>query len=180
MTVVLTESTESTASGSSVKSKSSFRSGSIDYKRKYFICERERSKKGDIQTYLVSEKGRQESIHNKAKALNDEYMLHKIEGFGDICKDMVASDFRYHNSCLNRYLNQRVPKTSAKCLVTKSTYDQAFEKLISEIDKCICEEGHIYYIITLRNRFIKYLIELGEENAETYRNANHVERLNSY
>ena len=76
---------------------------------------------------------RQTSIWDKAKVLNDEAMLHKIQGFGqDKCIDMVAQDFRYHGKCMDWYLNQRV---SSKQPITKTPFEQAFEQLITEIDR---------------------------------------------
>lgn len=49
-----------------------------------------------------------------------------------------------------------------------------------EIEKGLFEEGHIYYVTSLRNRYREFLEELGVENVETFRNSSLVEKLNSY
>ena len=36
----------------------------------------------------------------KTKELDDEGTLHRFQGFGDGCLDMVANDFRYHRKQL--------------------------------------------------------------------------------
>ena len=84
-------------------------------------------------------------------------MLHKIQGSGQVeCIDMVAQDFRYHCKCMDLYLNQRVPsKTSA----TKTPFERAFEKLITEIERGLFEEGHIY----IEEQITYFLSELGVE-----------------
>ena len=112
--------------------------------------------------------------------LNDDAMLYKIQGFGGECIDMVAYDLRYYKSCMNSYLNKRPSSKSDSSSIPKAPYDQAFEKLISEIYRGFFEDGHIYFVTTLRNRYINHLKELGIENVETYRNKNLVERSNSY
>ena len=122
-------STSSTDSESSIRSRSSLGSSSINYKQQCFICERARSKKGERNLRLIEMQSRQKSIWDKAKALNDEAMLHKIQGFGqDKCIDMVAQDFRYHGKCMDWYLYQRVP---SKQPITKTPFEQAFEHLIT-------------------------------------------------
>ena len=50
--------------------------------------------------------GRQKRVWKKANALNDEAMLHKIQGFVEEVYDTVACDIRYHDKCMDRYLNQ--------------------------------------------------------------------------
>jgi hypothetical protein len=58
----------------------------------------------------VASEARQANIHQKAKALNDSKLLHKISGYGDETIDMIAADFRYHKYCLDRYLQQSAKK----------------------------------------------------------------------
>ena len=45
---------------------------------------------------IATPDGREKAVHQKAKDLNDEAMLLKIEGHGDTCIDMVANKFHYH------------------------------------------------------------------------------------
>ena len=170
-------STSSVDSECSTRYRSSVGRSSVNFRTECFICERARSKEGDRNLSVIEMQGRQKCVWEKAKALNDEAMLHKIQGFGEDVCDMVACAFRYHNKCMNRYLNKRVPSISGIATETVTPYDQAFEKLTSEIDRGITEENHIYYVTTLRNKYRDYLRELGVENVETYRNSSLVERL---
>lgn len=75
-------------------------------------------------------KSTQISVWEKAKALDDVAMCHKIRGFGDSPCDMVACDFRFHVQCMDRYLNQRLPSKERKAPVTKSPYDRLLKSLL--------------------------------------------------
>ena len=106
-----------------------------------------------IETFILLKCKVDRSVYGKkAEALNNEAMLHKIQGFGEEVCDMVACDLRCHDKCMDRYLNQRVPSLKGKVTISKTSYDQAFEKLIAEIDRGLTEENDIYYDTTLRNR----------------------------
>ena len=134
-------------------------------------CERERSTTGDRNLRFIEMQGRHKRVWGKAKALNDEATLHKIQGFGEEVCDMVACDLRYHDKCMDRYLNQRFLSLKGKMTISETPYDQAFEKLIAEIDRGLTEENHIYYVTTLRNRYRDYLKELVVEHVERYKNS---------
>ena len=69
-----------------------------------FICCKKRDKKGVNKLRLVESYDKQSRIWQKARELNDGNMLHRIQGHGDECIDMVASDFRYHDSCIAAYV----------------------------------------------------------------------------
>ena len=57
--------------------------------------------------FLVATHQRQESIHEKAKELNDDLMLYKIQGHGNDHIDMIAANFRYHKSCMDSFMNRK-------------------------------------------------------------------------
>ena len=79
------------ASGSTMAGKS------IEYNKSVcFICEKERDSRGERNLLAIATPdGREKAVHQKAKDLNDEAMLLKIEGHGDTCIDMVANNFHY-------------------------------------------------------------------------------------
>ena len=87
---------------------------SVNFKTQCFIYERERSKKGDRNLRNIEMKSRQTNVWEKAKALNDEVMLHKIQKFSEEPCDMVACDYRCLGECMNRYHNQGVPSKKAR------------------------------------------------------------------
>lgn len=58
------------------------RSQTLDLKLNCFLCEKQRDSKGKWATCLVATKDRQEQIHRKAKELQGEVILTKIEGHG--------------------------------------------------------------------------------------------------
>ncbi len=66
----------------------------INFKTVCFHCEKARGPYSDRKLIKVAYDGRQEKVFQKAKELNDESMLYKIEGFGNNCADLVAKDFR--------------------------------------------------------------------------------------
>ena len=88
---------ETSLSASEMKTTS--RSGQpIDFKTCFFLCNKKRDPKGNWQPTLVSTETRQQAIYEKAKYLNDEELLVKIQGHGNQAIDMIAADFRYHKS----------------------------------------------------------------------------------
>ena len=68
-----------------------------------FICKKSSDFKGKHILVLVSSYDMQISIHQKAKELDDESILMKIEGHGDFTVDMIAKDFKYHRLCMNAF-----------------------------------------------------------------------------
>ena len=42
---------------------------------------------------------RQMAVWKKAKQLNDQAVLHLIQGYGKQCTDMIANDFQYLKNC---------------------------------------------------------------------------------
>ena len=79
----------------------------IDYKTNCFICEKQRDSKGTWALVVIATKQRQEAVYLKAKLLDDDKMLMKIQGYGDEPADMIAADFRYHKSCMDIYMNRK-------------------------------------------------------------------------
>ena len=116
-----------------------------------YLCEKERDSKGDRTLILnVSTVERQKSIHEKAKEVNNQAVLHKICGFGDQCLDFIANDFRYHLRCMNKFMGEcnkaepRLPDTSM--------HDEVFQKLLSEVSPGLLFDRHIYLTNQLSSR----------------------------
>ena len=109
-------------------SRSRRESQQLDFKKNCFICEKARDSRGSWNLVVLATTQRQQTMHLKAKSLNDEKMLMKIEGYGDEPVDMIAADFRYHKSCMDRYMNTRL--TDMTDVSQPSTaYDSAFNHL---------------------------------------------------
>ena len=143
--------TQTSSAGTSSSTRST--KPQIDYKA-CFICNKERDLKGNRHLFLIATEQRRNSIQEKAKQLNDQDILLKIQGHSCETIDMIAADYRYHKVCMDQYLNRRVQKTmtSSEDDQVAGFYNQAFETLIEEIDKLI-KEKNIYFITQLRNRF---------------------------
>lgn len=77
-------------------------------------CDKKYDKKGNKASSLVMTKNRALGLHKKAKDLNDRAMLAKISDISDTPIDMVAQDVCYHQSCMNRYMSQRVKESKQK------------------------------------------------------------------
>lgn len=96
------------------------------------ICNKGRDSKGCRKVKQIITFNRQNEIWAKAKDLNDAGILHRIEGFGDTCIDMIANDCCYHNLCLLNFLRQR--KTEKKKSVTVS---EIFIKILPYIENSL-------------------------------------------
>ena len=60
---------------------------------------------------VIAPKQRQEAVYLKAKLLDDDKMLMKIQGYEDSPADMIVADFRCHKSCMDIYIYMnRKPK----------------------------------------------------------------------
>ena len=115
---------------------------SIDYKTVCFLCEKEQDSKRERKLTLISTETRQKAVYKKAKELQDETVLRKIEGFGEDCIDFVANNFRYHTKCMGKFI-----KTHSKCGSENSPvseHDSMFQKLVSEISEGLLINKHAY------------------------------------
>ena len=142
---------------------------SIDYKSVCFLCEKERDSKGDRKLTLIATKERQDKVHKKAKELQDEALLRKIEGFGDAHIDFVAYDFRYHTKCMNQLLAARGKSDTGRENSSVSVHEKTFQKLLSEISGELFVDRHAYYISQLSKRYRKLLQEVTEVENQPYR-----------
>lgn len=107
-----------------------------------FLCEKERDSKGDRKLTLIATKERQDKVHKKAKELQDEALLRKIEGFGDDHIDFVAYDFRYHTRCMNQLLAARGKSDTGSENSSVSVHEKTFQKLLSEISGELLVDRH--------------------------------------
>ena len=117
---------------------------SVDYKEVCFICERVTDRKGIYQKRLIGDFKRQTAVHRQAKLLKDDAVLTKIEGHGKTCKDLIAADFRYHQSCMNSFLGRSYSEAESVITPDNSVYDQAFIQLIQEIHEPL-NQGQVFY-----------------------------------
>lgn len=102
------------------------------------ICNKDRDSKGSRKVKQITTFNRQNEIWVKAKELNDSAILHRIQGFGDTCIDMIANDCCYHNLCLLNFLRQR--KTEKKKLVTVS---QIFINILPYLENSLFNQNKI-------------------------------------
>ena len=105
-----------------------------------FVCNKKRDPKGNWQLTLVSTETRQQAIHEKAKYLNDEELLVKIQGHGNQAIDMIAADFRYHKSCMDNFMNKKL-----SAVIKENAYDLAFSELASEISESLIKDQSAFY-----------------------------------
>ena len=95
-----------------------------DLKNDCFLCEKQSDSKGVWNIFLVATNQRQDKIHKKAKEIQDDVLLRKIEVHGESCLDMVVADLRYLNrfgnsiSCLEtqRYITAMVHKVALQTI----------------------------------------------------------------
>lgn len=150
----------------------------IRYKHQCFICCKERDKKGEWKLLLITDLEGHKPIQQKARSLHDEVMLKRLHMFDSGSIDIVAADFRYHRSCMTTYMNKRI--TGAKQQAENDPYNDAFEKLISEIEAPLFLENKVFYITTLRNQYRTYLTEHGVSNAMAHKSFCLKRRLLNY
>ena len=85
-------------------------------------------------------------------------MLLKIEGYGDEPNNMIAADFRYHRSGMDRYMNTRLTDTP-DVSQPSTTHDSAFNDLISEIQDRLFKDRSAFYIMQLRDHYRQLLVD---------------------
>ena len=162
---------ETSLSASEMKTKS--RSGQpIDFKTCCFLCDKKRDPKGNWQLTLVSTETRQHAIHEKAKYLNDEELLVKIQGHGNQAIDMIAADFRYHKSCMDNFMNKKL-----SAVIKENAYDLAFSDMASEISESLIKDQSAFYTTQLLKKYRGYLAKRGVQNVGSYRSDRLQKRL---
>ena len=90
-----------------------------------------------------------------------------IQGHGKEPVDMIASDFRYHKSCMDKFRSrhgERAP-TLVRDDAHNSMYDKASSTLASEIIDPIFKDRSAFYITQLRDRYHEILKGIGADNA---------------
>ena len=137
----------------------------LDFKRNCFICEKSRDAKGQRNMFLVATHQRQESIHEKAKELNDDLMLSKIQGHGNDHKDMITANFCYHKSCMDSFMNR---KRLSSHIPLHINYEESFEQLVEEINYKLFHKESVLFLSQLRDRYRQLLAGKGLDNASTY------------
>lgn len=128
-----------------------------------FLCDRTRDSKGNKQLVLIAMEHRQQSGQNKARELNDNTILTKI--------DKIAADFEYHRSCMTRFMNH---KKSVSGTLTHSpqftvSYNGLLEDLLSEITDPLMKHTAALYVTQLRDCYRNLFTERGVANSNTYK-----------
>lgn len=151
----------------------------VDFKKVCFVCEKTRNKRDERTLILITTKERQEQVFRKAKFLDDKKMLHKIQGFGDTCMDLIANGFRYHRKCLSPYL-LLTPVKDDSSASSLDKYKCSFDALVSEIEEKILHENTVYFISQLRDKVRKNLVASNVEDAHLYSSKHLVRQLESH
>ena len=164
---------EDATSLSASEMKTTSRSGQpIDFKTCCFLCNKKCDPKGNWQLTLVSTETRQQAIHEKAKYLNDEELLVKIQWHGNQTIDMIAADFRYHKSCMDNFMNKKL-----SAVIKEKAYDLAFSELASEISESLIKDQSAFYTTQLLAKYRGYLAKRGVQNVGSYRSGRLQKRL---
>lgn len=122
---------------------------------------------------------RQTSIHNKAKELNDEAVMLKIQEHGEKCLDLIANDFRYHLRCMNRFMAARgKPESDSSTILTE--HDLAFMELVSEISHGLLNDKHAYSIGHVSKRYNELLSQHDIATKTAYRSDRLMKRLSKH
>ena len=142
---------------------------STQLKEECFVCGKSRNKKGHWKLVLISTTDRQNSVWTKAKELNDENMLRQLQGFGNSCIDMVASDFRYHRTCHDSYMMKTPADSGPK---PPNTFDAGFLWMVSYINDTLAENKDcVLFPTKLRDMYRQWLSDHGVDNAMSYRSS---------
>ena len=89
----------------------------------------------------------------KAKALCDEALLTKIQGYGNEVIDMIANDFRYHKLCMDKFMTQRVKSPMSN--QERDQTNEAFDAFITEVTDKLLKECSPFHIIQLSDRYLQ-------------------------
>eukprot|EP00794_Sanderia_malayensis_P012432 gene12432-13717_t len=110
-----------------------------------------------------------------AKRKNDQEILIQIEG-----KDYVALELKYHKRCYSSYTSfLRHERQDPESLPLASRlFAKSFDKFCQQvIQNNIIEKGKIYYMKTLKEKFVKTVEEMEDCSASSYRTFRLKERL---
>ena len=121
-----------------------------------------------MAAYTSRYKAETRSNIQKEKQISDESIFLTIQGH---VKDMIAADFRYHKSCMDKFRSrhgERAP-TLVGDDAQNSMYDKAFSTLASEINDPIFKDRSTFYITELCDRYREILQGIGADNAMSYR-----------
>lgn len=109
-----------------------------------------------------------------AKARQDDNMLARLAGVPN--GDLVAVEARYHRSrsCYINYVGKRVITATQKRQQDEA-YSSSVKTLIGEFSSPILEHNQVFFLSTLRKRFLEILAEEGVDNPDVYR-SQHLKR----
>ena len=127
---------------------------------------------------MVTTKDRQISLRQKARELDDDALLTRIQGYGDDSVDMIAYDVRYHRSCMNRYMSRRGPKFSISTM--KDIHEETFKLLVQKISEPLLEGSTVFLLTTLRDIYRTMLKDKSVDNWANYRSSLMKSRLQSH
>jgi len=139
----------------------------FNYCSQCILCEKPFSKRQKQCIAMTQSRGY--SLYEKAKRLNDKAMLVKIQGYPGEPIDVVASDVSYHNRCMNRYMNKRLPISDIN--PETEARQKAFRNLIGKLEGPLLKDKAVFLLSELRNEYRKLLKVQDSQSASTYRSS---------
>jgi hypothetical protein len=103
-----------------------------------------------------------------AEARQDEDMMTRLQSVPN--SDLVAIEARYHRkkSCYIKYISKSGVVANQKRTQQLDAHNASVRKLISELTSPILEHRNIFFLITMKKRFLEILADEGVDHPESY------------
>lgn len=103
-----------------------------------------------------------------AKIKQDDDMLTRLQGVPN--GDLVAVEARYHRqkSCYIKYVSPQNVSLKQKRNQQFTAHNTAVRKLISELIPPVLEHNQVFFLSTLRQRFLEIMVDEGVDQPESY------------
>ena len=99
------------------------------------------AKEGKRPESMVKTDNCQQTLIRKAQEINDESLLHLIQGYGNDSIDMIAYGICYHKPCMNRYTAKRSSTPDLKESRVTVTTDGEVNLAPSSQESAACSSG---------------------------------------
>lgn len=152
----------------------------FDWKSRCFICSDPCSSKHRLSWSMVESSVKDDPEHpnmytrvlQAAKAKQDDDMITRLQGVPN--GDLVAIEARYHRqkSCYINYVSGRSITASKNRKQQFAAHSTSVRRLISEFTSPIIEHRQIFFLSTLRKRFLEILAEEGVDHPGSYTSYN--------
>lgn len=86
-----------------------------------------------------------------AKTIDDHQLLHRIQGFGNNCIDMIAHECAYHNLCFLKLLHNSKSDINDLQDSEVLSFETIFSKIQSYLENALFIDNKVFTISEIRH-----------------------------